>query len=419
MYLVPFFVPLFQWLPDYETESRPTSRMVLTLLIWGFLAWPYVGLFFGLTLYVRAIPGPTGGFDLLPVYGALVGLGVLRIFRGILRHQAAHAPAGRIHLTLLSSLALAGLIAGSATDSMTGGSPRSTFGTWLGSAAAYLVIRPILFSGAVVRYQMFGAGVRMDRAGGVLAGLAGGILAGGAAYDTLGPAADAPAVGIGVLVAVGIALLAGAVSRFLPRLAEPAGRLLRPSARDVYLVNLRTALYQGRIVEPDDARVLGTLRQRQGVSDREHALLVEELLARERAPGTSGGIRTLLLLAEDGRLICSVNVESLGAVDADIVAGMLVAIRTATQEGLGGHSPLETMRFGDQSVVVEADRPFVVIAGISGGDAATHRERIRGWLESLVARHGPKFGHWDGSDTGVDALQSDLRALVGQAPRGP
>lgn len=83
--------------------------------------------------------------------------------------------------------------------------------------------------------------------------------------------------------------------------------------------------------------------------------------------------QVFLIHRETGLLLQHVAAQEIDEMEADMVSGMLTAIRDFVQDSFGGESEdaLHTMRVGDRTVWVEQG-PHAILAGVVRGNAPTH-----------------------------------------------
>lgn len=172
----------------------------------------------------------------------------------------------------------------------------------------YLLLRPLLFSYAILQTQLFDIDERARRAAasGLVVALVLGAL-------TLGLLAAVPAaVVLGGVAAAAIALAARPLHRRAEALfsrafsSQPSGKTERQK-REVYRAALEAAIAGGLTDDTKEERILATLRAQLGISDREHALMEAAIRSdRDGASGPSigrvflGRYRVVRVLGEGG-----------------------------------------------------------------------------------------------------------------------
>ena len=135
--------------------------------------------------------------------------------------------------------------------------------------------------------------------------------------------------------------------------------------------------------------------------------------------------QVLLVHRESGLLLHHVEASGAEAADADLVSGMLTAIRQFVQDsfGVGREDALDALRVGDLSVWVEPGPRAVLAAVVRGTPPAELRETMRRTIEAVHGRYGASLGSFTGNTApfdGVEALLEDVvdERYLDEAPAG-
>ena len=246
----------------------------------------------------------------------------------------------------------------------------------------YLLIRPLLFAYAILRFQLLDVDVR-ERAGSIGITLLAAVAAVFVETQTLlaRDGADlATAIGAALVVALGAAgVIAWPVARAL--VERPGGSEMR--GREIYIAALSEAAESP--TDTSGGRVLQALRHRLGISEREHAVLEASVRA---SRGTAEGLRegavflgryhVRQLLGEGG--FARTWLARDDQVGRDVV--LKVARAASTEEGRqlarearllarAGHPNIVTV----YDVEVVGDEVILVLEYVPGGSLAARLEQ--------------------------------------------
>jgi hypothetical protein len=151
---------------------------------------------------------------------------------------------------------------------------------------------------------------------------------------------------------------------------------------------------------------------------------MDSFYAREPSLHTAPQIKELFLIHYDGRPLVhertSLDDEDDSDVgkDKDIMAGMLVAIQGYVEEGLKGGSKgrtsLDTVKYGDYSLIIETEEYLVLAAVIKGTDNPELRQGMRDLLTLLRKKYEPVLKRWDGDLDKTAGAEKDLRSFLAE-----
>ncbi len=426
-YVVAWSVPLALWLPDYMAEPLPRARMVQVLLIWGFAGWVPAATVGSAIAYARGIITYDAASTSLVLWATILALFVVADVRALWARRGRWAAPERVNVALLVGILALGVIVGgfralSGWTVQTVEGPGAFTLSWLLDWSTWLVLRPFLFATAVLRFQMFGAALRPERAFLLVGSLALLIALGGGVLELLGSWTN------WTIGAASAAMIVAAVPvhRVLKSLAArwwaPDGaheEADREAVRDRYLITLQTAAWHGTVPDAGDRDSLEDLRRQLGVTEREHVLLLAQLADRDRPAHLSSSPGHAFLMMQDGRLLARVGGEAADRIDPDIMAGMLVAIREYVATTLGKGAELERIQYGGEVLHFAAAGPFVLAVGAPEAGSAGLDERLHDIVHALAAKWGGRFVAWQGDAQAAIPLERDLVAnLAGPIRQG-
>lgn len=129
----------------------------------------------------------------------------------------------------------------------------------------------------------------------------------------------------------------------------------------------------------------------------------------------------LLIHRETGLLLTGVEKKGLSAGEADLVSGMLDAIRAFVDDAFGSdeHDGMRDLRVGDVSVLVEWG-PHAVLAAVTRGvPSPEFRSRMQMTLEQIHRSHERRLEAFDGRVDPFVSTGDALRALHRKAEPKP
>ena len=415
LYLLSVYMFPIIWFRWCASERSDLCRKTLSLLSWGFIFGPMSQCFMNQFLVLRKgdLPDLTGDITLW-----LVMITSSLIAYDLWSHRQKWGSAERLNAVMLGLSVLAGFSLGAVIPFR--GMPEVTWATnsplsvffILVNDSCWMLLRPILFSLALLRYQLFGTEVRA----GVYFRLVGWacVLSIVTAMVQLAVLDAETTIQVGTACATA---LAGAypiwllVDRGMARLLPLGGReseFKMSEKRDTYLISLQTAVVGGAVADSGDMSALGNLRKKLGISDREHNLMLT-FFPKPDKPVTTTDVQELFLILQDGRLLA--HAGKMGG-DKELVAGMLSAIRGFVEEGLqGGSKELDAVKYGDYTLVMESEGKVVLAALVLGPESPDVRVLLRDTLAEAMRLRGDALKKWDG---GSDKLKG-LPELLGKA----
>jgi outer membrane protein OmpA-like peptidoglycan-associated protein len=140
-----------------------------------------------------------------------------------------------------------------------------------------------------------------------------------------------------------------------------------------------------------------------------------------------------LIHRDTGLLLAQVAAEDLATQDADLISGMLTAIRDFVHDSFGSQDEagggLRTFSVGDRTVLAEQGPKAVLAAVVRGQHPPSLLERLQGTLETIHLHFGSALASFDGDSTPFEpakplleecletVLTTDRTETRGAAPR--
>jgi OOP family OmpA-OmpF porin len=124
--------------------------------------------------------------------------------------------------------------------------------------------------------------------------------------------------------------------------------------------------------------------------------------------------QVFLIHRESGLLLAHANAEDLAAQDADLVSGMLTAIRDFTQDsfGAGPGAALRNFAVGQVTVFVEAGPRALLAAAVRGHAPPALRLRLEETLETVHLQYAGALGGFDGETTPFETARPLLAGCL-------
>jgi len=390
-YDLAIFVPIFLWLPQYERQSSPEMRMVLSLMIWGYLLYFSSSTLGGLAASIRLAHAAS---DETVWISVLTGISFLYLTRVLYLRLGRWTSAERLNLgfmivSLIMSISYYGLQVFSNPNVNYAHDPVIAQITVLMTSGTWMIGRSTLFLIGLIRYQFFGPSVKASEAFTVLLGL---LVSSGMfllLFFNLMVFDVGMAVIAGLIVAVLVfwgtrGLLRGLVRRLLPMISGSKAASLS-ERRTTYMVGLQSAVIAGEISDPYDAEVLKRLRTDLRVSDREHELLMGGL-AKEKPPSEEQEVEEVYLFHKGGTLLGYVLRHEKGAPDGkkDMMVTMFTAVREFSADALKrGHDHLGAVDYGSTVLIIELDEDIALGVVLHGKDNPQIRQKMRDLLHKV------------------------------------
>jgi hypothetical protein len=409
LYLVVTFIPIFLWLPEYDKQNSPHMRMILTLLIWGYL-FVHVSYDGGIALWAMKNHFPRN-------YSLIILVLVIVVFmllgRSMFYRLGRWSTAEWTNLVLMvvsMGFALVGLrLLDMAqfegiflmTDPILG------FLEFQTNMGGWMIVRPILFFYALVRFQVFGPELKASQSFTMLMA----ILGAGAVFELafiglLGFSIGGAMV-IGLVTAVILFipirnLSKGVINRLLP-MSGGAEKAPLAERRITYLMGLQTAVIGSELDSPYDKKALVKLRKALKVSEREHELLMAGF-AREKPLEMEEKVEEVYLFHMDGHLLGFITRrKDVGAEQKkDMIATMFTAVGEFSKDALraGGH--MDALEYGDSTLIIEVEGSMALGVMLRGKDNPQVRQRMRDLLGEVQEKYSRVLKAMDGREGPLD-----------------
>jgi len=421
-YVVGWFVPVLIWLPLYESESSTSSRMVLVLFMWAFMSMVFIAD----TAKVLLIAKSLGNFSLFTFFSLALYLYIMaRLILHLYKRRGYWEKPEWFHIGFLCISVFFGVLL-MAFGSDPTGKNNNIMLIFFTNNVPWTILRPTLFAFAILKFQIFGPQLRIERYISIIMAVLGSM----AAFVFVGylPGLDITTLAVlgfivgAVLFLPFLRLADRIITEFLPMTSKEE-RATMVEKRATYLTSLQTAVVDGVIDLPEDEEALAQQRALLGISQREHDLLMDSFMARESlAAKGAPTVTEVFLIHIDGRPLVHEAAKTVDGKeqgpgkDSDIMAGMLTAIRDYVQEGLrmGGtaKTSLDAIKYGDYSLVIETEEQLVLAAVVKGQDSPELRQAMRDELMLIKKRYGQKLMKWDGDVDKTADAQRDLRSFM-------
>jgi hypothetical protein len=408
------------WLWWAVKERSAQSRMVLTILTWGFLLTPFAQIVKDeyTATSLRGLGTTSYGDGYILMILLVVSMIAISLW---VRRKKWEMPE-YTNIAFLFTAILLGIAVGASKYTAIIGMAMPTNGigdlplalaVFLVYSGGWMLIRPFLLSIGLLRYQLFGSEIKAD----VLLNyinwavyeLILGALSQGFIYNVDVPTRAGVAVVVMGVAAYPLMKFVQRVNRKLLPLSGGEARATMADTRTAYLMGLQTAVVKGDIADEYDFFALKNLRKKLSISDREHQLMISYFPKPVRTDEKSE-IQELFLILSDGRLVA--HAGQLGE-EMELVAGMLTAIRGFVKEGLkGGKRELDTVKYGDYTLMMESEEKIVLAALVKGPETTDIRVRLRDTLGESIRLRGDVLRKWDGDSEKVAGLKDLLSGIT-------
>ena len=394
-YDLAIFVPIFLWLPQYERQSSPEMRMVLSFMIWGYLLYFSTTTLGGLAAGIQMSHYASDETIWVSVLIVITFLYLARVLYMRLGRWTA-AEKTNLFFIILSIIISTGYYSLNIyTPSNVNYIHDPLMGqvTFLITSGTWMIGRSTLFLIGLIRYQFFGPSVKAGEAFTILLGL----LASCGVFLLLFFNLMVLDVGLaiigGLIVAVMVfwstrGLLGKMVSRLLPMMSGSKTASLS-ERRTTYMVGLQSAVIAGEVSDPYDAEVLKRLRKDLRVSDREHDLLMSGL-SKEKPPSEKQEVEEVYLFHKGGTLLGYVLRHEKGAHDGkkDMMVTMFTAVREFSADALKrGSDHLGAIDYGSTVLIVELEGDIALGVVLRGRDNPQVRQQMRDLLRKVQAKY--------------------------------
>jgi len=417
-YLPACFIPIFLWLPVYWKHNSPQMDSTLSLLIWGYLFSFVVLRGSSIIIGVYTDTGSRSGIlDII-----LVIIVLILLLKTIYHKRGQWATAEKLNLALLIvSVSMAILWAviqinmGIPEHMETG--PLYQFIWFFAGGAGWMILRPILFSYGILRFQFFGPKVNVARYFEMVIAVVFSSFIALLSIYFIGKYNPLVATLVCLVIFFGLLypcfkLSKVIVTRSLP-MSEGGANAPLAERRSTYLMGLQTAVVDGEINDPDDQEVLERLREDLHVSKREHDLLMDGFL-KDRPQMLREQLEEAYLFHKNGMLLGYVSREGrTGGEKEGLMATMLTTVGKFAQDALkkGSHS-VESIEYGNITLIVEAEEDIALGVILSGKDNPQVRQSMRDVLGNINKEYSPSIEKASQQDS-FEQMQEAKKELKG------
>lgn len=394
LYYIAIFVPIFLWLPQYEHQNSPEMRMVLTLMIWGYLLFMSANQLADLAYSVHSSHGVGDQTIWLVV---LVTLAFIYLARTLYLRLGRWSAAEKANLffiiaSIVLSISYYGISIYTEPDPNLANGPLISQLIFVLTSGLWMIVRPALFFYGLVRYQFFGPSVKADSSlvmvlSVLVSGAAFLFLFFGLASVDVAAGAVAGLVAAAVLFIMARKPLGQLVSRLLP-MSSGTKSVSLSERRTTYAVGLQSAVIAGEVSDPYDSEVLKRLRHDLRVSDREHELLMSGF-THEKPPSEEQEVEEVYLFHKDGTLLGNVLRYEKGAHGKkDMMVTMFTAVREFSKDALKrGSDYLGAIDYGTTVLIIELEGDIALGVVLRGRDNPQIRQQMRDLLRKVQTQY--------------------------------
>ena len=430
-YLFAIFIPVFIWLGEYSRQPSRESRMIYTILIWGFL-FLYYSSHTNVILHYTYYEIPLYMYHLL--YIVLLVLVLIRLSHALWMNRKRWSTPETLHIVMLALAIGLGLMT-KVIEINTHTNPLQEnirqvqlLFLFLNYNAGWMILRPILFTYGLLRFRLLGSQVKPERALAIVIAVTSSTLVGllvmNLLWSFLGPVSIVPAVVLGlVLVLPSWRISERFVSKNVVKLENVETMSMR-RRRNIYLMGLQTAVFKGKIDDERDREALQNLKEELGITDREHELLLESISLHEARRMPEKDVEEVYIIHKHGLLVSRYKKVSTEEEedDSDIFAGMFTALTEFVQEtmkkGEEGASTTDAIDYGPATMAIERDQNIVMASLITGADDLELRQLMRDTLAEINQTWGDVLTtEWDGDLDAVKGIEKVLRDFVSRVKR--
>lgn len=385
------FIPIFLWLPQYERQSSSEMRMVLSMMIWGYLLYFSSQTLGGLAASLETFHVVSDDYVWM---GVLTTIALIYLARILYLRLGRWTAAEKMNLFfIIISMIMATAYYSVQVFAKPGADivkdPFLAQFNFLISSGTWVLVRSTLFLIGLIRYQFFGPNVRADRAFVIMLDL---LLASGIfvllffnlMVIDVGGALLVSLVAAVVVVWLCRGYITVQVNRLLPMIGGSKTASLA-ERRTTYMAGLQSAVVAGEISDPSDLDVLRQLRKDLRVSDREHELLMAGL-AKEKPPTEEQEVEEVYLFHKGGTLLGYVLRHEKGTQDArkDMMVTMFTAVREFSKDALKkGVDYVGAIDYGFTVLIIEIEQEVALGVILRGKDNPQIRQRMRDTLRKI------------------------------------
>ena len=166
-----------------------------------------------------------------------------------------------------------------------------------------------------------------------------------------------------------------------------------------------------------DAGALANAIGQAGEGVAEDTDLAPSAGAQGTAPGVTGGyiVERVFVVYRDGRLVMECSKEGCATADADLTSAMLIAVQGIIQDGLERGGRLESIRYGENLILI-ASGEYVTLAAVIYGHPA---DELKADLESTVrlieSSYAGVIDEWVGDLSSLGGIKGMVEQFLGKS----
>jgi len=122
-------------------------------------------------------------------------------------------------------------------------------------------------------------------------------------------------------------------------------------------------------------------------------------------------VEEVFVIYKDGRLIAECSLDTCKTADADLMSGMLIAVQGIVQEGLQKGGELESIKYGDNLIVLKSGAHINIAAIIYGEPDTELTEELEATVERIEVSYSGVIEHWDGDLTPLSGMTEMVKPL--------
>jgi len=122
-------------------------------------------------------------------------------------------------------------------------------------------------------------------------------------------------------------------------------------------------------------------------------------------------IEEVFVIYKDGRLIAECSLDTCKTADADLMSGMLIAVQGIVQEGLQKGGELESIKYGENLIVIKSGPHVNVAAIVYGEPDVALAEELEATVERIEVSYSGIIEQWDGDLTPLSGMTEMVKPL--------
>ncbi len=129
-------------------------------------------------------------------------------------------------------------------------------------------------------------------------------------------------------------------------------------------------------------------------------------------------VEDVLVVYRDGRLIGRYGTAGHMTQDADLMSGMLIAVQGLVQDGLHDGGELESIKYGDNILLVSSGSFVNLVAVVSGTPDDALIEEMRTMVQRIEERYTDSIANWTGDLSTFSDMGEVVEPLLSRNPAG-